>query len=153
MTATTDPRLGRLPDPGDVTEAAFYDGVNSKRLLAWIIDSILITLITVLLTPFTAFTAFLFWPFFWLTIGFVYRVLTLAMGSATWGMAITGMELRRADGAKFDLGTALMHTALYSFAVAVSPLQLISVILMLVSPRNQGLGDMILGTGAIRRSL
>jgi len=148
-----DIRLGRLPDPEDPLESAFYDGVNAKRLVAWIIDAILVTFLTLILTPFTAFTALFFWPVFWLTVGFIYRVLTITMNSGTWGMQITGIELRRGDGTRFDFGTALLHTFLYSLAVAISPLQLISVIMMLVTPRNQGLHDTILGTAAIRRSL
>ena len=149
----TNDRLGRLPDPKDPQEAAYYDGINAKRLLAFILDALLIFMLGIILTPFTAFTAFFFMPLFFIIVGFIYRTLTLAGGSATWGMRIMGMELRRQDGTKFDFGTAFLHTLLYSVAVAVSPLQLISVIMMLVTERKQGLHDMLLNTAPIRRSV
>ena len=80
----------------------------------------------------------------------VYRVLTLAGGSATWGMRMTGIEIRQGNGAKLDFGTATLHTFLYTAAVMISPLQLISIIMMLVTSQKQGLHDMILGTAPIR---
>ncbi len=76
-------RMGRLPNPDDSREAGYYRKVTSKRLVAWIIDSILIAILCALLVPFTAFTAVFFLPFFWLMVGIAYRVLTLAAGSAT----------------------------------------------------------------------
>jgi uncharacterized RDD family membrane protein YckC len=105
-----------------------------------------------MLIPFTAFTAVFFLPFFFLVVGFAYRVLTIAGGSATLGMRIAGVELRRADSSHFDFSTAFLHTLIYTVSVGVFPLQLISVILMLVTPQKQGLHDMILSTAAIRRS-
>jgi hypothetical protein len=44
-----------LPDPD--AHAEFYADVPFKRLLAFIVDAVLICLITVILIPFTAFTA------------------------------------------------------------------------------------------------
>jgi len=153
MTATIDHRLGRLPDPDHPPEAAFYDGVLPKRFLAWIIDGVIVTAITLLLTPLTGFIAVFFWPAFWLLVWFLYGIFTLAGGSATWGMRMTGMELRKSDGSRLDFGTAVLHVLLYALFVAIAPLQVVSVIMMLVSSQNQGLHDMILGVGAIRRSL
>ena len=45
LAMTQDNRLGRLPDPEDPVESAYYDGVLSKRLVAWIIDGIIVTVI------------------------------------------------------------------------------------------------------------
>jgi uncharacterized RDD family membrane protein YckC len=59
--------------------------------------------------------------------------------------------LREQDGLRLSGGTALLHTIGYTVSVAMAPLQLISVILMIVSGRGQGLSDMILGTAAINR--
>ena len=148
-----DNRMGRLPDPADAAEAGYYSGVNAKRLLAWVLDVLLIGLVGMLLLPLTGFLAVFFLPVWFLIVGFLYRTWTLASGSATWGMRIAGMELRREDGTKFDLGTAVLHTLLYTVAVAVAPLQLISVILMLVTERKQGLHDMVLSTAPIRSAL
>ena len=114
---------------------------------------ILVAILGAFLIPFTAFTAVFFLPFFFLLVGFAYRFLTIAGGSATWGMRITGMELRRADGTKMDFRTAFLHTLIYTVSVAMTPLQLISIIMMLVNDRKQGLNDMMLGTAPIRRTV
>jgi len=138
-----------LPDP--VTEAAFYDSVNVKRALAWVLDVVLIAVISALIVPFTAFTAIFFFPFLMLVAGFLYRWATLAGGSATWGMRLMAIEIRAADGLRLDGATAFWHTMGYSVSVALAPLQLVSVIMMVVLGRGQGLTDVVLGTAAINR--
>lgn len=138
-----------LADP--VTQPQFYRDVAGKRLLAWVIDTILITLICLLIVPFTAFIALFFFLGLMAVVSFVYRVITLAGGSATLGMRLLAIEFRDRTGARFDLGTAFLHTVGYTVSWAVAPLQLISVILMATSGRGQGLTDMLLGTAALNR--
>ncbi len=137
------------PDP-DI-QSQFYDGIPSKRFLAWIVDMIIIIGICLLVLPFTAFTGLFFFPFLMLVFGFAYRVVTLANGSATWGMRLMGMEIRQSDDSPLDLGQAFLHTLGYSISFAMAPLQLISVVLMLTSARKQGLNDMVLGTVPMNR--
>ncbi|MEW9918673.1 RDD family protein [Marimonas sp. MJW-29] len=137
------------PDPH--TQPQFYEGIALKRLLAWVVDSVLIALICLLIVPFTAFTGIFFFPLLMLVVGFVYRWATLAGGSATWGMRLMAMELRRSDDRLFDGGTALVHTLGYSVSVAFPILQVISIVLMLTSEKRQGLTDMILGTVPMNR--
>jgi uncharacterized RDD family membrane protein YckC len=153
MTYADDTRMGRLPDPASSTEADYYFGVTFRRLIAWVIDGIIIAIISGFLVPFTAFTAVFFLPAFWLVVGVAYRTLTLAIGSGTWGMKIVGIEMRREDGTRFDFGTALVHTLLYSLFMAFFVLQIISIVLMLTTARKQGLHDLMLRTAAIRRSI
>ncbi|MEL7090724.1 MAG: RDD family protein [Pseudomonadota bacterium] len=138
-----------LADP--VTQPQFYAEVAPKRLFAWIIDTILIAAICLLILPFTAFLALFFFLGLMGVVGFIYRVATLAGGSATLGMRLMAIEFRDKDGARFDLGTAFLHTLGYTISWAVAPLQLISVILMAMSGRGQGLTDMLLGTAALNR--
>ena len=138
-----------LPDPD--TQSHFYETVPTKRLLAWVVDTVLIVLACVAVLPFTAFTGIFFFPLLILTIGFVYRVVTIATGSATWGMRLFAIELRTAKGERFDLGTAFAHTLGYSISVAIPVLQVISVVLMLTTARGQGLTDHVLGTVALNR--
>jgi len=142
-------KMTQTPDPDMHPE--FYDGVPTKRLLAWVVDMIVITVMCLLIVPFTAFTAIFFFPFLLLVVGFIYRVITLTTGSATWGMRLMGMELRDLRDRPFDFGTALFHTLGYSFSWAMAPLQLISVIMMCVTDRKQGLSDMVLGSVAVNR--
>ncbi|TMV14709.1 RDD family protein [Arenibacterium halophilum] len=140
-----------LPDPD--RQPQFYDGVAIKRLIAWIADTILILLISCVVVLFTAFVGLLIWPILYLTIGFAYRVITLANGSATLGMRLAGIELRTARGDRFDPGHAVMHTLLYTMACAIPILQVISIVMMATSQRGQGLGDMLLGTSALNRRM
>jgi uncharacterized RDD family membrane protein YckC len=138
-----------LPDPDHQPE--FYDGVPLKRFLAWIVDALLVLVACVVILPFTAFTGIFFFPLMILCVGFAYRVITLASGSATWGMRLFGMELRTARDARLDAGTAFAHTLGYTVSIGMMPLQLISIVLMCTTARCQGLSDMVLGTVALNR--
>lgn len=139
-----------LPDPE--TQPTFYADVPAKRFIAWVIDMVLIAILCALILPFTAFTGIFFFPFLMLITGFIYRVLTLAGGSATWGMRVVGIELRAQTGDRFDFGAALLHTIGYSISFAVPLLQLLSIILMLASRKKQGLTDHLMGSVAINRA-
>ncbi|AUQ49603.1 RDD family protein [Phaeobacter inhibens] len=138
-----------LPDPD--YQADFYQFVASKRLFAWLMDSVLITLLASVAVVFTAFTGLFIWPLLYLVIGFIYRAVTIAAGSATWGMLIAGIELRDLSGRKLDGQGALLHTAGYSISMAFPVLQVISILMMLMSARGQGLTDAVLGTVMLNR--
>ena len=149
MTMTLTSASSGLPDP--VTDSAFYRGVPTKRALAWVVDVVIVAIACVLVLPFTAFTGLFFFPVLMLTVGFFYRWFTIASGSATWGMRLMAIELRNIAGARLTAGEAFLHTAGYTVSVVTAPLQLISMVLMLATPRGQGLSDMVLGTAAINR--
>lgn len=138
-----------LPDP--VTQPEFYSDVPAKRLLAWVVDTVLIVLICLLIVPFTAFTGLFFFPFLLLIVGFAYRVVTIARGSATWGMRLVSLEFRKLDGQRFDLSMALLHTLGLTVSFGFPILQVISIVLMLTTERGQGLSDHVLGTVALNR--
>lgn len=138
-----------LPDAR--TEAEFYDGVPAKRFFAWIVDVALIWLLTVLVLPLTLFSGLFYLPILYFLVGFLYRWVGLARGSATPGMRFVAIEIRDWRGDRLDPGTAFLHTAGYAASVAAFPAQLVSVALMLVTEKRQGLTDLILGTAAIRR--
>lgn len=137
------------PDPDSQPE--FYAGVPTKRLLAWIVDAVIVIIACVVILPFTAFSGVFFFPLMMLVVGFVYRVATLANGSATWGMRLFGMELRTASDEPLDGGTALLHTLGYTISIGMMPLQLVSMVLMGTTARCQGLSDLVLGTVALNR--
>ncbi len=138
-----------LPDPD--THPEFYASIPSKRLVAWIIDSVLVAILCVLISILTVGIGFFFFPALFLMIGFVYRTATLAQRSATWGMAFMAMEIRTHDGARLDWLTAMLHTLGYSVSMAFVLPQAASVLLMLIGARAQGLTDHVLGTVAINR--
>ncbi|WP_375571531.1 RDD family protein [Seohaeicola saemankumensis] len=139
-----------LPDP--VTQPEFYADVPMKRLLAWLVDTVLIALICLLILPFTAFTGLFFFPLLMLMVGFAYRVITIANRSATWGMRLMAIEFRTAQGERFGLGLATLHTLGTSFSFALPVLQVISVVLMMTTARGQGLTDHLLGSVALNRA-
>ncbi|MVO18282.1 RDD family protein [Parasedimentitalea huanghaiensis] len=138
-----------LPDPD--YHPQFYQAVASKRLLAWVIDSIIITVLCFGVSLATVFVGFFFWPILFLVLGFAYRVVTLANDSATWGMRFSGIELRDLSGHRFDLRLAVLHTSGYSISLMMPLLQVISVVMMLTSSRGQGLTDAFLGTVALNK--
>lgn len=142
--------MWHLPDPQ--TQPEFYEDVAMKRLIAFVLDTVLIALITVLVVPFTAFTGLFFFPLLMAAVGFVYRVITIANGSATLGMRLMAIEFRNASGARFDLGQAFLHTVGLNLSFAIMPLQLVSVVLMATTERGQGLTDHVMGSVAINRA-
>lgn len=139
-----------IPDPQ--VQPEFYSDVPLKRAAAWVVDTVLVLVISVLILPATFFAGIFFFPLLMLMIGFAYRVITIAQGSATLGMRLMAIEFRTASGNRFDTMMALWHTALFTGCFAVFPLQIVSGALMLVSPRAQGLPDHALGTVAINRT-
>lgn len=142
--------LWGLPDPD--TQAEFYADVPTKRAIAWVIDTLLILAIVVLLSLVTVGIGFFFFGFLMLAVSFIYRVVTLANSSATPGMRMTAIEFRNHRGERFDLTTAVLHTLGFSVSIAMVLPQIASIILMLTTPRGQGLSDMLLGTAAVNRN-
>jgi len=138
-----------LPDPID--EAEFYQGILTKRFLAWLVDVSLITGLTILAGILTLTIALFFWPIAFLTIGFLYRTATLANRSATWGMRLMGIELRGHDGFRFETRDAALHVAGYYASMVFFLPMVASVVAMFVTDRRQSLTDLVLGTAAINR--
>ena len=138
-----------LPNPE--TQPEFYADVPTKRLVAFVVDTVVIIAISLVIVPFTAFTGLFFFPLLMTVVGFAYRVITISRGSATWGMRLTAIEFRTAQGERFDLGMAFAHTFGLTISFLLPLLQVISIVLMLTTARAQGLSDHVLGTVAINR--
>ncbi len=141
--------MTHLPDPDRQPE--FYQSVATKRFVAWLFDIAFISLLCTVAILFTAGLGLFILAFIYGVVSFVYRVVTIANGSATLGMRFMGIELRDAFGERMDTGKALAHTAGYFVSMAFPILQLISVIMMLTNARGQGLTDSVLGTVMINR--
>ncbi|MFO6463250.1 RDD family protein [uncultured Jannaschia sp.] len=144
LTATT-----ALPDPVDQPE--FYNGVLAKRALAWIVDVALITGFTIVAGILTLTLAFFLWPVAFIAIGALYRIGTLASGSATWGMRLMGIELRGPSGDRFDGMQSMLHVLGYYASMSFVLPALASIAAMFVTGRRQGLTDLVLGSAAINR--
>ncbi|EPX80423.1 RDD family protein [Salipiger mucosus] len=144
-----DDAYSHLPDPQ--RQSGFYDSVPLKRGLAWVVDTLVVAVLVLIALVFTAFLgAFVFFAL-WMVVGFAYRVITIAGGSATWGMRLMAIEFRDWRGQRLDGMQAFLHTLGYSVSVAFMPLQLISIVCMCVTERGQGLTDLVLGTTALNR--
>lgn len=145
------PALSGLPDPE--LDPQFYEGVPARRLVAWFIDVFIALLLTVpvalVFGLVTLGFGFLILPLVYAVTSFLYRTLTIAGGSATWGMRAMGIELRRGDGTRLDLVYALAHVAIYTVCIGMLVLQLASIVAILGTRYGQGLHDLILGTTAI----
>jgi len=141
--------LSALPDPQ--MDRQFYEGVPFKRLLAWGIDSIIILLVaSALVLVSFGFGAFIF-PLLLFVTNIAYRIFTLSRNSATLGMIVTGVEIRNSSGNKLNAVEAAWHTGLYTAFSLLFLTLVISIVMMLVNERGQGLHDYFLGTTAINR--
>ncbi len=141
--------MTHLPDPDRQPE--FYQSVATKRFVAWLFDIAFISLLCTVAVLFTAFLGLFFLALIYAVISFIYRVVTIANGSATLGMRFMGIELRDSFGARMDFGKAVAHTAGYFVSMTFFVIQVISVIMMLTSARGQGLTDAFLGTVMINQ--
>ncbi len=151
-TSLSGPMPG-LPDP-DV-DPQFYEGVPLRRFSAWLVDVAIVLLIGVPLAVIfglmTLGFGFALFPVIVGGTGFAYRVLTVASGSATWGMRFTGLEFRRHDGTRFDLLFSLLHAGITAVCFGVFVLQMVSCGTVVWTRYRQSLADIILGTTAINR--
>ncbi|QUJ77510.1 RDD family protein [Sulfitobacter albidus] len=138
-----------LPDPD--TQPQFYDGVPLKRFVAWVVDVVLVALLVAVVVPFTAFIGLFFLPVLYAVLSFAYRTVSIARGSATLGMRLMSIELRRHDDRPLDLPHAFFHTLGYALSWAMPLVQLAAVVTMLGSERRQSITDMVLGTVALNR--
>ncbi len=147
--STMNASYSGLPDPE--REAAYYADIPIKRAVAWAVDAAIIALLTLPVILGTAFIGLFFYPVLWLFVSFVYRTLSIANGSATYGMRLMSIELRNWRGERLSLPEAFMHTLIYSVCFSFLLPQIVSMGLMLTTARAQGIHDLALGTAAVNR--
>lgn len=140
-----------LPDPE--LDSQFYENVPTRRLVAWVFDGIITFGMSFLIGVFTIGLGFFVFPLLWLAIGLIYRTITIASTSSTWGMRMVGIEFRDKSGHKLSTGVALAHTLIFTIGTGFFLVQIISMALILSSRYGQSIQDMILGTTAINRPL
>lgn len=139
----------QLPDPH--LDAQFYEGIVVKRLLAWVLDVLVISaLVLAALVASFGLLAFVF-PALVVGMTLAYRSLCIVKWSATLGMRALAIELRNHRGERLDPFEAVAHTFIYVFAFMTVVGAMANAALMLVTDRHQGLSDLILGTAAINR--
>lgn len=138
-----------LPDPELLPE--FYAWVPFKRLIAWAIDTVLILIVVLATVVLTAFTGVLIFPVLLFAINLGYRTVAVTRWSATPGMWLMAIELRTLSGHRLDPQQAFLHSLGFTVSITFPIIQVLSVAMMLTSPRGQGLSDRFLNTTAINR--
>lgn len=143
----------RLDDP------AYYDNVRTRRILAFLIDYLLIA---VLWVPFAIIVFFLgiitlglgwlLYPVLGLAIALVYVGSTMGgRDQATPGMKMMGIRIARLDGAEVDFMTAIVHGVIFWAANIVTSGFIL--LISLFTDRKRLLQDLLLGTVVHRSDL
>lgn len=129
-----------------------YEGVRTRRILAFVIDYFIVALLTIpfaiLVFLFGLLTLGLGWMLFSIlvpAVAILYIWNTLgSKDQATTGMKRMGIRLDRLDGGPIDGLTAVVHSVLFwAGNVILSPLVLL---VSLFSDRKRTLHDLLLGT-------
>jgi uncharacterized RDD family membrane protein YckC len=138
-----------------VRDADLFDGVLSKRIVAFIIDAVMIVALMIpaalLVGIFGLVTLGIGWLLFsplFAIVALGYIALTLGGGrSATLGMQIAGVEIRTWSGQRMFPLLAILHAIL--FWVSVSVLTPLVLLVGLFTARKQLLHDLLLGVVAL----
>ena len=137
------------------THPELFESVLSKRIVAFIIDAILIVLLMVpaalmilILGVLTLGIAWLLFPLLFAIVALGYCALTLGgRASATPGMRVVGVEMRTWNGQGMFPLLAVMHALIFWFSCGIlTPLVLL---VGLFTPRRQLLHDLLLGVVAL----
>jgi uncharacterized RDD family membrane protein YckC len=138
-----------------VRDADLFDGILSKRIVAFIIDAVMIVALMIpaalLVGIFGLVTLGIGWLLFsplFAIVALGYIALTLGgPRSATLGMQIAGVEMRTWSGQRMFPLLAILHAIL--FWVSVSVLTPLVLLVGLFTARRQLLHDLLLGVVAV----
>lgn len=132
-------------EPDALTDPELFDGIIFRRVIAYLIDVIILSGAAVFLWVMVVMTLGLLGPI----AALISPVLPLAYhslliggpNSATIGMRLMGIEVRRLDGGRPDLGRALVQTLLFYLTLALTTGLLL--IVALFNDRRRCLHDML----------
>jgi uncharacterized RDD family membrane protein YckC len=133
-------------------DARAYDGVRTRRIMAFILDYIIVALLTIPFAILVFFLGILTLGLGWMLFGVLVPAVAIlyiwnTLGSAdqaTTGMKMMGIRLDRLDGRPIDGLTAVVHSVLFwAGNVMLSPLVLL---VSLFTDRKRTLHDLLLGT-------
>jgi len=144
-----------LPDPR--TSPELFDGVLTRRVMAYLVDLVIISAVSLALFLLTIVAGFLTLGLAWLSLPliapvavFLYYVVTLGSARrATVGMQVFDLVLTPVSGPPLEGWKALIHPFVFWVTIWLFwPLLLVG----LFSQRRQLIHDMITGTLMLRRS-
>ena len=142
--------------PARLDDLRVYEGVLSRRIMAFIIDYMLVALMTIpfaiLIFVLGIVTLGLGWALFSVlfpAVALTYVWNTLGgPGQATVGMRIMDIRLERLDGQPIDGLVAVVHTVLFwAGNVLLTPLVLLATLFL---ERKRTVHDLLLGTVVTR---
>jgi uncharacterized RDD family membrane protein YckC len=145
-----------LPDPSTAPE--LFEGLLTRRVFAFLIDVIVMTVMISVFTLIGIVIGFLTFGLAWAAMFLVvpativlYYAMTLGSHQrATWGMRAMDIVLTPTRGQPLDGWMALIHAGVFWVTTWISwP---ISLLFALFTPRRQMIHDMITGTLMVRRS-
>ena len=145
-----------LPNPATAPE--LFEGILTRRAVAFLIDCLIMGIIVTVVTLVAAILGLLTFGLAWLSIPIVvpltfvgYYAITLGSSSrATLGMRATDIVLTPTRDTTLDGWMAMIHVLV--FWISCSILTPFIVLIGLFTNRRQLLHDMIVGTLMVRRS-
>lgn len=141
---------------GAYDDTALYDGVRTKRVLAFFIDYAIVLALCVpvailifFIGIFTLGLGFFLYPLLFLLVAIPYIGMTMGgPNQATPGMRMMGIRLARLDGRPVDFMLAVVHGVLFwALNAVLTPFILLAT---LVLDRKQTVHDWLLGTVVVR---
>ncbi|UYN99951.1 MAG: RDD family protein [Devosia sp.] len=145
-----------LPDPNTAPE--LFEGLLTRRVMAYLIDLVIIGALTLVLGLVGVVLGFLTFGLAWLTLALVLPAAVVIYYAATLGSprrATVGMQamdivLTPARGQPLDGWMAIFHALLFWVTFWISwP---VAILFALFTPRRQMIHDLIMGTLMVRRS-
>lgn len=137
-------------------DARLFEGVRTRRVIAFLIDYVLIAILVIPVAVLIAFFGVLTLGLGWLLYGIIGPMVALAyvamtMGGraqATKGMQWMGIRVERLDGRPLDPLLAMVHTVLFWAGNAVlTPLLLLATLFI---DGKRTVHDLLLGTIVVR---
>lgn len=160
MSQTQYQQIGVSADPrphvyDPITQPEYFEGVRTRRMVAWLIDVVIVAFLTVLafialfvfglVTLGLGWTLYLIFPAISTVIAvFYYGLCYTGPKSATLGMRSVDLEMRTWYGAPVYFLLGAVHAVLYWISVSVLTPAILLVALL--NPRKRTLHDMLLGT-------
>jgi len=137
-------------------DSRFYEGVRSRRIMAFLLDYIIVALLVIPFAILVFFLGLLTLGFGWVLYSFLVPAVAIlyvwnTLGGpkqATSGMQMMSIRLERLDGGHVDGMLAVVHSVLFwAGNVVLSPLILLAT---LVLDRKRTVHDLLLGTVVVR---
>ena len=137
-------------------DSRLYEGVRSRRIMAFLLDYIIVALLVIPFAILVFFLGLLTLGFGWVLYSFLVPAVAIlyvwnTLGGpkqATSGMQMMSIRLERLDGGHVDGMLAVVHSVLFwAGNVVLSPLILLAT---LVLDRKRTVHDLLLGTVVVR---